>query len=167
MNPRALRPADLPALLRWLPAEPLLQRYQLDDAAIERALRAALATDDILRTLDAPDAACCGLAWTQPRAGLGRGAYLRLLCVRPAQQGRGFGRSLLAACEQAARARGQESLLLLSSDYNLRAHSFYRRAGYAEVGALAEYALPGVDELLFWKRLDAAGSAGPGPKAGV
>ncbi len=167
MKPRILRPDDLPTLLRWLPAEPLLQRYQLDAAAIERALRVALATDDILRTLDAPEAACCGLAWTQPRAGLGRGAYLRLLCVRPGQQGRGLGRALLAASERAAHARGQESLMLLSSDYNLRAHNFYRRAGYAEVGALTEYALPGVDELLFWKRLDAAPGAGPEPLAGV
>ncbi len=160
MKPRVLRVSDLPELMRWLPAEPLMQRYQLDDAMLEYALRSALATDDILRTVDTVDASCCGLAWTQPRAGLGRGAYLRLLCVRPAQQGRGLGQALLDASEQAARARGQESLLLLASDYNTRAHYFYRRAGYAEVGLLAEYALPGVDELLFWKRLDGDGRSG-------
>ena len=154
MNPRPLRPADLPHLMRWLPQEPLMQRYQLDDDVLERALRHALQTDDILRTVDAADAPCCALAWTQPRAGLGRGAYLRLLCVQPGQQGRGLGRALLESCEAAARARGQESFMLLVSDYNARAQAFYRRCGYEQAGRLREYVLPGVDELLFWKRLD-------------
>lgn len=131
-----------------------MRRYQLDDMVLERALRNALQTDDILRTVDAADARCCGLAWTQPRAGLGRGAYLRLLCLRPGQQGRGLGQALLESCEATARARGQESFMLLVSDYNTRAQAFYRRCGYVQAGVLAEYVLPGVDELLFWKRLN-------------
>ena len=130
-----------------------MRRYRLDDGVLGHALRAALARDDILRTVDAPEAACCGLAWTQPQAGLGRGAYLRLLCLRPGQQGRGLGRELLSACEDASRARRQNSLMLLVSDYNTRAQAFYRRCGYVQAGVLAEYVLPGVDELLFWKRL--------------
>lgn len=153
MTPRVLRVSDLPQLMRWLPAEPLMQRYRLRNAIIERALRAALGRDEILRTTDRPDAPCCALAWTQPRAGLGRGAYLRLLFVQSGQQGHGIGRALLTACEEAARARGQESLMLLVSDYNLGAQAFYRRCGYEEAGRLREYVLPGVDELLFWKRL--------------
>lgn len=167
MKTRVLQPDDLPALMRWLPSEPLMQRYQLDDEVLEQALQVALATNDILRTVDAPDAACCGLAWTQPRAGLGRGAYLRLLCLRSGQQGRGLGRELLTACEDAARARHQNSLMLLVSDYNLRAQAFYRRCGYVQAGVLAEYVLPGVDELLFWKRLEGAGHSRAGPGRSV
>lgn len=153
MRPRVLQPDDVPEVMRWLPSEPLMRRYQLDDEVLELALRAALPTGDILRTADAPGAPCCALAWTQPRAGLGRGAYLRLICVRPDLQGQGLGLALLEACEEAARARGQETLMLLVSDYNARAQSFYRRCGYVQAGVLAEYVLPGVDELLFWKRL--------------
>ena len=161
MSPRVLRVTDLPDLMRWLPGEPLMQRYRLANAVIERALRAAVARDDILRTVDRPQAPCCALAWTQPRAGLGRGAYLRLLFVQSGQQGQGIGRALLGACEKAARARGQESLMLLASDYNLGAQAFYRRCGYEEAGRLAEYVLPGVDELLFWKRLTGPAHRGP------
>ncbi|MCE2490077.1 MAG: GNAT family N-acetyltransferase [Anaerolineae bacterium] len=153
MKPRPLRPDDLSQLMQWLPQEPLMRRYQLDDEVLELALRTALPTGDILRTADAPDAPCCALAWTQPRAGLGRGAYLRLICVHPDWQGQGLGLALLEACEAAARARGQEHLMLLVSDYNVRAQSFYLRCGYVQAGALTEYVLPGVDELLFWKRL--------------
>ncbi|MCY4024028.1 MAG: GNAT family N-acetyltransferase [Anaerolineaceae bacterium] len=153
MKTRPLHADDLPQLMQWLPQEPLMRRYQLDDEVLELALRTALPTGDILRTADAPGAPCCALAWTQPRAGLGRGAYLRLICVRPDWQGQGLGLALLEACEAAARARGQENLMLLVSDYNARAQSFYRRCGYVQAGVLAEYVLPGVDELLFWKRL--------------
>ncbi len=150
---RPLRPEDVPRLMQWLPQEPLMRRYQLDDEVLELALRTALPTGDILRTADAPGAPCCALAWTQPWAGLGRGAYLRLICVQPDRQGQGLGQALLEACEEASRARGQENLMLLVSDYNARAQTFYRRCGYVQAGVLTDYILPGVDELLFWKLL--------------
>ncbi len=43
--------------------------------------------------------------------------------------------------------------MLLISDYNTRAQSFYLRCVYIQAGVLTDYVLPGVDELLFWKRL--------------
>jgi ribosomal-protein-alanine N-acetyltransferase len=44
-------------------------------------------------------------------------------------------------------------MVLLCSDFNTEAQRFYRRAGYEQVGALPDYVVPGVAELIFRKRL--------------
>ncbi len=66
-----------------------------------------------------------GVAW----AG---GAELWLLWVREDHRGRGCGRRLLTAFEDAARARGARRVFL--SSHTFQAPDFYRRLGYVETG---------------------------------
>lgn len=54
-------------------------------------------------------------------------------------EGRGIGRALLAWCEQAACDGGAQRMLLEVREDNDRARSFYRRAGYQEIGRRRGY----------------------------
>jgi len=90
-----------------------------------------------------------------PTGGFGRSAYLRLLAVNEAYAGLGIGTGLLAHAEQLA-ARSTKDMLLLVSDFNVDAQRFYQRQGYAQIGAIPDYVVPGVTELLFRKLLASA-----------
>jgi ribosomal protein S18 acetylase RimI-like enzyme len=55
-----------------------------------------------------------------------------------------------------AEARMGESVndvFLLVSDFNTRAARFYQRLGYQQVGAIPDYVVSGITELIFRKRL--------------
>lgn len=88
----------------------------------------------------------------------GRGGYLRLIALRPGENGRGVGSRLLAAVEDSVRMRHSD-LFLLTSDFNQAAQRFYERAGYVRVGALPDFVHAGITELIYWKRLLASTTA--------
>jgi len=75
--------------------------------------------------------------------------------VAPQSAGLGLGPSLLAACEQAARARGRQTLRLEVHENNHRAISRYRKAGYRQFGCHAAYYADEGDALRFEKLLTA------------
>ncbi|MEP0761742.1 MAG: GNAT family N-acetyltransferase, partial [Chloroflexota bacterium] len=151
---RPMERSDIPLLSGWLAALPLLQRYEFTAGKAEAALEEALRQADMLWVCDAEDmlGRACGLAWVMPRGGLGRSAYLRLLAVNETYAGLGIGAGLLAHAEQLV-ARSTKDMLLLVSDFNVDAQRFYQRQGYTQIGAIPDYVLPGVTELLFRKRL--------------
>jgi len=66
-------------------------------------------------------------------------ARLYSFAVAPHARGRGVGRSLLAASEQAARRRGAKRLRLEVRPDNEGAIRLYRRSGYTEIGRVARY----------------------------
>lgn len=150
----AVRPAtaaDLGALATLVAATPLWQRYGVTEASARAALEGALERhESLLVACEGPTV--LGLAWVQPQAGFGRSPYLKWLGVTPGGTSRGVGRALLRGAEEAARATRPE-LLLLCSDFNLAGQRFYEREGYARVGALPDYVLGGVVELVYFKRL--------------
>ena len=119
--------------------------------AIMPASVGGLSRGEAVLTLDA-DGGLGGLAWVQAQAGFGRSPYLKWLGVAPGGNRRGVGRELLRAAEEAARATRPE-LLLLCSDFNRDGQRFYEREGYARVGALPDYVLSGVAELVYFKKL--------------
>lgn len=62
----------------------------------------------------------------------GRSCTLHAVGVAADCRGRGIGTAMLAAAEEAARARGARSLRLTSALPREDAHRFYRAAGYIE-----------------------------------
>jgi ribosomal protein S18 acetylase RimI-like enzyme len=81
--------------------------------------------------------------------------YLYWICVHREAQGCGLGRKLQMQIEDAVRKLGGDRLVLETSgrpDYE-RARRFYRRAGFVEVGRIAEFYKVGDDCLIFCKDL--------------
>lgn len=93
-----------------------------------------------------------GIAWILPKGAFGRSPYLRMLAVDPEAQSAGAGAALLTHAERNA-VKGAKHFFLLVSDFNERAQAFYKRQGYAPVGALPEFVLPDVAEQLWMKKL--------------
>jgi len=146
-----IRPAaleDLPALASALAPLPLFQAYRLDAAALEARFRGALERGEGL--LLATESAPVGVCWFLTRGTFGTGAYLRTLAIREQRQGSGLGARLLAAYESGCGAP-PGGYFLLTSDFNTAAQRFYQRHGYRQVGALPDFATPGVAERVFWK----------------
>lgn len=148
---RPLDPAELPALACGLAGVPLMVRYGRDAAALERSLAAAHGRGEGLLVAD-DGGTLRGLAWFLREGTLAMGGYLRLIAMLPGAEGKGTGAALLAAFEEQTSARSAHAFLLVS-DFNAGAQRFYERHGYARVGALPALVLPGVSELLYWKRL--------------
>jgi ribosomal protein S18 acetylase RimI-like enzyme len=152
--PITIRPMtanDIPLLSAWLVKLPLMQRY---GQTLERAttnFKIGLERGDWLLTADSETPAC-GFAWVIPRGTFGRSPYLRLIGVRADMAGSGIGARLLDAMEARA-AEVADDLFLLVSDFNEGAQRFYRRQGYVQIGAIPDYVLPQVSELVFRKRL--------------
>jgi ribosomal protein S18 acetylase RimI-like enzyme len=142
---------DLPTLAAWMVDLPLFQGYNL---TVERTIanfEAGLSRGDWLITADA-DSPADGFAWAIPNGAFGRSPYLRLIGVRADVTSRGIGAALLTEIERRA-AENSNDLFLLVSDFNEDAQRFYRRQGYMQIGAIPDYVVPGVAELIFRKRL--------------
>ena len=154
---RPMERPDIPLLAGWLAALPLMRRYEFTVDKAGAALQRALQQNDMLSVCDTDGTLgqACGLAWVMPTGGFGRSAYLRLLAVSEEHAGSGIGSALLTHAEQLA-ARSTKDMLLLVSDFNVDAQRFYQRQGYAQIGAIPDYVLPGVTELLFRKVLASA-----------
>jgi ribosomal protein S18 acetylase RimI-like enzyme len=166
---RPARLSDLAALTQLATAvatQPLMQRYGVSEAGLLRELRRLAeaqeraeangdpaASPESLLVAQAPDGGeLCGLARFSLRGQFGYGGYLRLIALRPGWEGRGIGSILLRAVEASVLAHSPV-LFLLTSDFNTGAQRFYARHGYAHAGALPDFALPGISEQIFWKRL--------------
>jgi ribosomal protein S18 acetylase RimI-like enzyme len=98
------------------------------------------------------DSAVQGFVWWMPRGAFYHSGYIRLIGVLPSAHGRGVGRVLMQVVEEAVIAESRDMFLLVS-DFNVEAQAFYQHLGYAHVGALADYVVPGIRELLMHKRL--------------
>lgn len=149
----AIRPAtsgDLDAIAQLVAATPLWQRYGVTRETARAALEGGLSRGESIPLAES-DGQIQGFAWVQPTAGFGRSPYLKWIGVAPGSTSRGLGRELLRAAEEAAR-KFRPELILLCSDFNRDGQRFYAREGYAQVGALPDYVLPGVAELIYFKR---------------
>lgn len=80
---------------------------------------------------------------------------LFLLFVHPGVAGRGFGRTLLSAANEALRAAGRQSAFLFTHEANARALRFYEAAGYRADGTVRESTFRGtrIRELRLVKQL--------------
>jgi len=141
---------DLGALARLVDGHALFARYDIEPAALERALDAGLAAGDVVLAAEA-DGRPQGLAWWSPRGAFGRSPYLRLLVVAHDAIGRSIGAALMNAFEAAAFATASDAFALVTID-NEAARRFYARRGYAEVGRLPDFVREGITEVVLRKR---------------
>ena len=83
------------------------------------------------------------------------GGYVHNLAVFPGHTGQGVGRALLAHAERLVRAESDRAYLFVS-DFNRRAHRFYEREGYVEIGYVENCLVEGNRENLMLKILSTA-----------
>lgn len=144
---RPMVPGDVPGCAAIVGATPLWsERYGVTAPRAVRLFEAAFERKEGL--LVAETEGIVGFAWFLLHGGFGRSGYLRLIGVDPARRGAGAGALLLAAVEAAV----GDDLMVLASDFNAGGRRFYERHGYREVGRLPGYVLPGVDEIIYWRR---------------
>lgn len=151
MNTLIIRPlasADIADIARWVAETPLWQRYRVTVESFAQRLREGLESGATIFVAER-DGAVLGFVWLVARGAFNRSAYIQLIGVRPDARASGVGRALMEFAE--ARAESHD-IFLLVSDFNVDAQKFYARLGYRQVGKLDDYVIPGVSELIFWKR---------------
>ena len=139
--------APLDALAATLSSLPLLQSYGWRADGLRQALHRAQAQGALLWAASVDGGPPAGLIWFEPRGGLGRAGYLKLLAVAAQAQGRGVGAALMDHFERETRGAPGGQMLLCAHD-NAAALRFYARRGYREVGSLLGFVRPGQTELL-------------------
>ena len=155
-SPRTLHiapitPDTLPSCAALMAATPLWQRYGVSaGGAAATLLKAQEEGGQCIVALEGDTVV--GFVLYYPRGAFARSGYIRLIGVAPQRESHGVGARLMAASEAVMGALGSDVFLLVS-DFNTRAQGFYRRLGYIHIATLPNYVIPGVAELLFWKRL--------------
>lgn len=148
---RPAREGDIAVLAAMIAEMPLWQRYGVDRARAERLLRGAMERAELVLVAEAEDVPV-GVVWALVQGAFGISGYIRLLAVRPGWQRKGVGSQLIAAAEREI-ARMASSVFLLTSEFNVDAQRFYERLGYQRVGAIPDYVIQGVAELIYYKPL--------------
>ncbi len=151
---RPMQARDVLHCARIMAETPLWQRYNVTMTRAEIYFNDALAEDSADLFVITVDDRAVGVVWCVVRGAFDRSGYVRLLMVDGVWRGLGVGGALLDYAEAYLGAAGAEDVILLVSDFNHAAQRFYRRHGYSQVGALPDYVVQGVSELIYRKRLD-------------
>jgi ribosomal protein S18 acetylase RimI-like enzyme len=78
--------------------------------------------------------------------------YIQTVCVAPEARSRGIGTRLVHFAEERI-FRESPNVFLCVSSFNPRARALYQRLGYARVGELEDYLVPGHSEVIFRKTI--------------
>jgi GNAT superfamily N-acetyltransferase len=148
---RAMTLDDIPLIAAWMVTVPLWQRYGVTFEKASANFERGLHSDDWLLVVEV-DGTACGFAWAVPHGAFGRSPYLKQLGVHPDFGNAGLGGLLLAEVERRALEIAND-LFLLTSDFNVDAQRFYTRHGYQQLGAIPDYVINGLTELMFHKWL--------------
>ena len=152
MDGLRLRPMagnDIAALAKLMAASPLWQRYGVTGASAAKRLGDGLAKGATIVVAEL-DGEPLGFCWYVERGAFNRSGYVMLIGVQPDAKGRGIGRALMQYAESVLFA-GSADVFLLVSDFNRDAQQFYARLGYHQVGAIPDYVVPGITELIYRK----------------
>ena len=156
---RPLRSAEVEACARIVAGDPLWQRYGLTLPRSRQLLRKALAAarrgGPTARAAGKVEVArdggqVVGFVWFFLDGTFQHSGYVRWIAVAPQARGRGVGERLMRYAEGRIFRRGP-NVFLTVSDFNEGAQAFYRKLGYAQVGAIPDYVVPGITERLFRK----------------
>ena len=153
---RPMQPADARICAKWMAGTPLWQRYGVTQASAQRRFELVLERQATIaiaeREWPGPGhQQPLGFVWYTVRGAFERSGYIPLIGVAPGEYGQGVGKALMDYAEGQVFQQVSE-LFLLVSDFNEPAQRFYQRRGYIQVGALPDYILTGVSELIYYKR---------------
>jgi ribosomal protein S18 acetylase RimI-like enzyme len=156
---RPLHAIDIHPCARLIAADPLWKRYHITLARARGLLREVLATAHRGggRMGEAREFAVAhsggqvvGFIWFRLDGTFHHSGYIRWIGVARHVRGHGVGAKLMAYAERKIFARGPNVFLMVSA-FNTGAQKFYKRLGYAEIGAVPNYAIRGITERLFRK----------------
>ncbi len=147
---RPLQATDIEPLAQLMATTPLWQRYNVTESSAAQRLRNGLEQQATILVAET-DGAPVGFIWYVLKGAFNRSGYVMLIGVRADTRGQGVGQALMQAAEAAVFAEVND-LFLLVSDFNQAAQAFYQRLGYRQVGAIPDYVMLGITELLFHKR---------------
>ena len=156
---RRMRAEDVETCARIVAGDPLWHRYGVTLPGARRSFRRALAGAHRGRsgTRAAGEiAVACegrrvvGFVWFRLEGTFHHSGYVRWIAVAPASRSHGVGERLMRHAEDRIFREGP-NVFLTVSDFNTKAQAFYRRLGYARVGRLADYVVPGITEYLYRK----------------
>ncbi len=149
---RPMKSADVEACAHIMDENPLWRRYGVTFENARQRLARAVAAKEMLFVAEAAGRVA-GFVWCVEGGAFARSGYIPLIGVHPEVTGQGVGGKLMDRAE-AFLARSSSDIFLTVSDFNDSAQRFYRRRGYRQTGALPDYVVSGVTELIFWKRLE-------------
>jgi ribosomal protein S18 acetylase RimI-like enzyme len=149
---RPLAPADRAPIERLLRAT---GAFREDEIAVALELVDADASEGYRFVVAEVEGAVAGYACFGETP-MTRGTFdLYWIAVDPAHQGRGVGRALLSAAEDAVRAAGGRMLLVETAGKPAYAatRAIYAACGYREVARVPDYYEDGDDKIVFARRL--------------
>ena len=150
--------SDIEACARIVVTDPLWRRYRLTLPRARRVLREAMgrrvgrSRDRAELAVATLDRSVVGFVLYHLHGTFHSSGYVRWIAVATQARGRGVGRALMRHAE-AHIFRTGPNVFLTVSDFNRRAQSFYRTLGYRNVGAIPNYVIPGITELLYRKTI--------------
>lgn len=145
-----MQPGDVSECARWIAETPLWQRYGVSADSMAARLQTGLDAGATIFVAEA-EGQVLGFIWFVEGGAFNRSGYIQLVGVRPGERGHGVGRALMEYAEAQNRS-ARRDMFLLVSDFNTAAQRFYERLGYRQVGRLDDYVVPGIAELVYWKR---------------
>ncbi len=146
---RPLRQNDLASCAAIVAGEPLWRRYGISERRAYGLLAAASRRHDVIYVAEYRSSVI-GFIWFRLDGTFAHSGYVRWIGTASDARGKGIGSALMKFAEQRIFRRGP-NVFLLVSDFNRRAQRFYRARGYGRVGALKDYVVPGVTELIYRK----------------
>ena len=146
---RKMQLTDIGVCARLMAASPLWQRYGVTEAIAAARFEQGLAHQADITVVE-QDGEVAGFIWYAARGAFNRSGYIMLVGVDPDRLKQGIGRVLMEHAEQELFRTGKD-IFLLVSDFNTDAQRFYRRLGYRQVGAIPDYLISGVAELIYHK----------------
>jgi ribosomal protein S18 acetylase RimI-like enzyme len=149
---RPISEDDIPVCADIIASAPVWKRYGVTVETAANRLTNAIQTDAIILVADDDTGRAIGLVWVVLRGAFDISCYIRWLAVASTLRGGGIGEKLLIAAEERSQTISRD-LFLLCADFNVDAQRFYERHGYSRVGALENYVIPGVAEIIYRKRL--------------
>jgi ribosomal protein S18 acetylase RimI-like enzyme len=131
----------------------LYSRYFADDDRLARILRYAADRRELWAAANGEGGEVIGVMQIQMTGFFGAFPYLALLGVSKEWRGRGAGRFMIAAFEEAARQGGYPKTSMMASSFNPRALRLYQSLGYKKIGYLDDAFKKGIGEHILVKTL--------------